>query len=74
MYATDEDTSAMLLAGIIRSPSKSTRRLSGECGVSRSIIRHILKANKWNPYKLYIAQHLSEDDPDRRMEFEDNNK
>ena len=41
--ATDEDTSATILAAIIRSPRKSTRQLSAETGVSRSSIRRILK-------------------------------
>ena len=41
--AIDEDTSATILAAVIRSPRKSTRRLSGESGVSRSSIRRILK-------------------------------
>ena len=67
--ATDEDTTAKILTALTRSPNKSTRRLSPESGVSRSSIRRILKANKWYPYKLHMAQHLSKDDPDRRMEF-----
>ena len=67
--ATDEDTSATILAAIIRSPRKSTRQLSAEPGVSRSSIRRILKANKWHPYKLHMAPHLSEDDPDGRLQF-----
>ena len=57
------------LQRLYRVPEKSTRRLSAESGVSRSSIRRILKANKWHPYKLHMAHHLSEDDPDRRMEF-----
>ncbi|CAM1324679.1 Uncharacterised protein r2_g3343 [Pycnogonum litorale] len=67
--ATDEDSTVRILAAVTRSPRKSTRRLSAESGVSRSSIRRILKTNKWHPYKLHMAQQLSEDDPDRRAEF-----
>ena len=67
--ATDENTTATILTALVQSPRKSTRRLSAESGVSRSSIRRILKVNKWHPYKLHMAHHLSEDDPDRRMEF-----
>ena len=67
--ATDEGTTDRIPAALTRSPRKSTRRLAAESGVSRSSIRRILKANKWHPYKLHMAQHLGEDDPDRRMEI-----
>ena len=39
--ATDEDTTATILAAITRSFTKSIRRLFGESGVSRSSIRRI---------------------------------
>ena len=67
--ATDEDTLAMILAAIMQNPRKSTQRLFEESSVSRLSIRFILKANKWPSYKLHMAQHLSEDDLDRHMEF-----
>jgi hypothetical protein len=42
--------------------------LAAESGVTISIMR-ILKKHKWHPYKMQMLQHLSEEDPDRRMEF-----
>lgn len=43
--------------------------MSQEYGVSQSSVIRILHAFKWHPYKIQMLQHLSEDDPDRRVEF-----
>lgn len=67
--ATDEGTSTQVLAAMARSPTKGTRRLSAQMGISQSSVMRILRANKWHPYKLQMLQHLTEDDPDRRVEF-----
>ena len=66
---TDKDTSINVLAALAKSPTKSTRRLSQEMDISRTSIQRILHANKWIPYKIQLLHHLSEDDPDRRIEF-----
>lgn len=67
--ATDETTSTMVLASFVKSPQRSTRRLSAECGISQSSIIRILHAHRWHPFKIQLLQHLAEDDPDRRMQF-----
>ena len=67
--ATDETTAAMVLASFVKSPQRSTRRLSAECGISQSLIVLIVHAYKWQPFKIQLLQHLAEDDPDRRMQF-----
>ena len=67
--ATDEGTATAVLASFVKSPQRSTRRLSGECHVSQTSICRVLKTHKWHPYKLQLQQHLSEDDPDRRLQF-----
>ena len=67
--ATDEATTVAVLASFSKSPQRSTRRLSKESGVSRTSIRRILSSNKWHPYKIQLHQHLTEDDPDRRVQF-----
>jgi transposase len=67
--STDDDTATTVLAHCSRSPKKSLRRLSAETGVSKSRTHRILKAHKWHPYKIQLLWKLSEDDPDRRMEF-----
>ena len=66
---TDENTTARVLEVLTQSPRKSTRRLSVKTGVSQTSITRILKASKWHPYKLQMLHHISEDDPDRRLEF-----
>jgi len=59
---TDEATSVAVLATFAKSPTRSTRRLSMECGVNRRSIGHILKEHRWYPYKLQMQHHMSEDD------------
>ena len=67
--ASDEGTTAEILAALTRNPAKSVRRMSADSGISKSSISRILITNKWYPYKLHMAQRMSEDDLDRRMEF-----
>ncbi|GBL85396.1 hypothetical protein AVEN_34588-1 [Araneus ventricosus] len=64
--ATDEGSSTQVLASMASSPTKGTRRLSAQMGISRSSGMHNLRTNKWHPYKLRMLQHLTEDDPERR--------
>lgn len=54
-----------------RSPdkSKSQRRLSAVLGINRSTLRHILTDMKLRPYHPRLIHALTEDDPDRRVEF-----
>jgi len=66
---TDEATSVAVLATFAKSSTPSTRRLSMECGVKRRSVGRILKEHRWHPYKLQMQHHMSEDDPDRRMQF-----
>ena len=67
--ATDEETSTMVLAASVKSPKRSTRQLSAITGVPRGSVMRILHTNNWHPFKLQLVHNLSEDDPDRRMEF-----
>ncbi|XP_049937387.1 uncharacterized protein LOC126412052 [Schistocerca serialis cubense] len=67
--ATDEATTVSVLASFSKSPQRCTRRLSQECGVSRTSILRILSQHKWHPYKIKLLRHLNEDDPDRRVQF-----
>ena len=67
--ASDEGKTAKILAVPTQSSTISVRQLSAVHGISKSSICHILKINKWYPYKLQMAQQMSEDEPDRWMEF-----
>lgn len=40
-----------------------------ELGVAKTTISRILKEQKFHPYKSQILHHLTEDDPDRRLEM-----
>ncbi|GBM32902.1 hypothetical protein AVEN_13277-1 [Araneus ventricosus] len=66
---TDEDMSTQVPAAIARSPTKGTRPLSTQTGISQNSIVRILGDNEWHSYKLQMLQHLTEGDSDRRVEF-----
>ncbi len=53
----------------VQQSHKSTRRLSGQLGISRTTFRRILKNAQLRLYRPELLQKLSEDDPDRRIEF-----
>lgn len=58
-----------VLAKINAEPHSSTRQVAREAGISRRSLGRILKQEKFHPYKMEFHQALTEDDPDRRMEF-----
>ena len=59
-----------LVAGAFqRSPHKSTRRASAELGIPRRSLGRLMKQLGLKPYRPRLLQHLSEDDPDRRLQF-----
>ena len=66
---TPEDVVEGVLAKVAASPKKSIRRTSLEVGVPRSTVADILKKHKFHPYKLQVLHHMSDDDPDRRVEM-----
>ena len=66
---THETIQEAVIAKVYASPNKSIRRTSMELDVPRSTVHDILKKAKFHPYKLQLLQHLSEDDPDRRMQM-----
>ncbi|KAM4023522.1 uncharacterized protein ACNLHF_028189 [Anomaloglossus baeobatrachus] len=66
---TNEETSVAVLASFSKSPQRSTRRMSLECGISRTSLRRILATHKWHPFKIQLLQHLNKNDPDRLTEF-----
>jgi transposase len=58
-----------VVAKVHASPRKSIRRTSMELGVPKGTVHDILKQENFHPYKLQIVQHLTEDDPDDRLEI-----
>jgi hypothetical protein len=63
-------TSALnVLQCIQKSPEKSTRKISQECGMAQRSVIRILKNCKLRPYKERQLQELLSNDPDRRLQF-----
>lgn len=67
--ALGEDVKVNVLLSIQENPNISTRQLAREQEISQSSVVRIFKAQKFHPYKLTILQELTEDDPDRRLQF-----
>lgn len=67
--STSTDVQETVLARFSASPKKSIRRASFELNLPKSTIHDILKRERFHPYKLQILHHLTEDDPDRRLEM-----
>ena len=63
------ETKEIIMAKIHASPKKSIRRTSMELGIPKSTVGQVLKQQKFHPYKLQILHHLTEDDPNRRIEM-----
>ena len=55
----------------ITSPKKSTRRASSELGISRRSLCCLINKLNFKLYRPRLLQHLTEDDPDCRVEFAD---
>lgn len=54
--------------GHVLSPMQVDLMESTQIGINQSSAMHILQVNKWNLYKLQMLQHLTEDDPDHRVD------
>lgn len=59
----------VIRGAMAQSPTKSTRRAALELGISRTSIRRLLHELKLKPYHPHLVHAMSEDDPDRRIEF-----
>ena len=66
---TSDEMKEAVMAKVYAGRKKSLRRTSTELGVPKSTIHKIMVEEKFHPYKLQILRHLSEDDPDRRMQM-----
>ena len=64
-----EDTKTLLATAITQSPTKSVRRMSQEHNLSYGTTWRMLHEMDFKPYRPRKVQHLSDDDPDRRLEF-----
>jgi hypothetical protein len=65
-----EENVRMVQDMFTRSPQKSTRQAAHESGLSRHIIRNVLKKElNFRPWKPHYSQQLSPEDCDHRMEY-----
>ena len=67
--ATAEDMATAVVATVVKSPKRSSRRVASLTGISQRSVLRVLHVNKWHPYKLQLQHRLTEDDPDRRVQF-----
>lgn len=64
-----DDTKLNLLLSLEENPHASTTEMALQETVSQSFVVKLLKKEKLHPYKVQLIHELSEDDPDRRLEF-----
>lgn len=67
--STTEDRSLDILFAVQEEPNTSVPKLALQNNISKRSVRRILKRNNMRPYKISLLQELTEDDPDRRMQF-----
>lgn len=64
-----EDTRLNVLLTIEENPVTPARQLARNNDISDTTVLKILKNANMHPYKVQLVQELSDDDPDRRIEF-----
>ena len=62
-----EEKQVQIIGEIIENPQHSTPTVADICEVSTSTGWRVL--NKFHPYKIQMVHQLTEDDPDRRVQF-----
>ena len=67
--ATGDEHKEMVAQAIDDEPTTSTRRMSEELDISRTLVRRILKIEGYHPFKPVDSQVLTDGDDDRRLEF-----
>jgi hypothetical protein len=67
--AIAEDMATAVVATLVKSPKRTSSRVASLTGISQRSVLRVLHVNKWHPYKLQLQHRLTEDDPDRRVQF-----
>lgn len=65
----NEDTKLNILLAMEENPHNSVRQVARNNDRAAMSVHNVLKSEKWHPFKIQLVQELSDDDPDRRMEF-----
>lgn len=64
-----DDVKLDILLSVEEHPHATTTEIALQENVSQSFVVKMLKKEKLHPYKVQLVHELSEDDPDRRLEF-----
>lgn len=68
--ATDEETSIIVLANVVKSPVKPVRRVRQKLNICKLSEHRILVAHKFHPNKMHLVQEtLRGDHTDRRLKL-----
>ena len=67
--ATSDDNSSSVREALIQTPRNSLRRLSQELNLTRMSVQQIIRKLGFKLWRPRLVQELSEDDPDRRLQF-----
>jgi hypothetical protein len=65
----NEDSKLNVLLALEENPHNSVRQVGRDHDVPFTTVHKVLKHEKWHPFKVHLVQELSDDDPDRRMQF-----
>lgn len=65
----NENVKLNVLLSTEENPHIMSRQIAANNEVSQRSVLRILKTEKYHPYKVQLVQELSEDDPDRRLQF-----
>lgn len=65
----NEAAQVEVLGQFAMDPTISIRQATRVTGLCYESVRKVLKMHKFRPYKMVILQELTDDDPDRRIEF-----
>lgn len=65
----NEENEYSVIGSLIENPHSSQRKISRDCGISRSSVQRILKKYKYYPYRIQLHQLVTNNDANRRLEF-----
>lgn len=65
----NNDTKLNALLTLHETPHTTTTEIARQENVSQSFVAKFLKSMRFHPYKVRLIHELTEDDPDRRLQF-----
>lgn len=68
-HFVEDDVKVDILLSVQDNPTSSSRQIARGNNVSHTTVLKCLHKEKLHPYKMMFVQELTEDDPDRRVQF-----